>query len=64
MIVCFIDTINNNTSSNKTSESGSSDDINNKILELARQQRMNTEVRRNIFCAIATSDVSIGADPD
>ncbi|XP_045913797.1 nucleolar MIF4G domain-containing protein 1 [Micropterus dolomieu] len=27
-----------------------------KVLELARKQRMNTEVRRNIFCVIMTSE--------
>lgn len=26
------------------------------VLELARKQRMNTEVRRNIFCVIMTSE--------
>ncbi|XP_062955499.1 nucleolar MIF4G domain-containing protein 1 [Cynocephalus volans] len=29
---------------------------NSKILELARKQRMNTDVRRNIFCTIMTSE--------
>lgn len=27
-----------------------------KVLELARKQRMNTDVRRNIFCTIMTSE--------
>lgn len=27
-----------------------------KMLELARKQRMNTDVRRNIFCTIVTSE--------
>lgn len=27
-----------------------------KVLKLARKQRMNTEVRRNIFCVIMTSE--------
>lgn len=27
-----------------------------KVLELAREQRMNTDVRRNIFCIIMTSE--------
>lgn len=31
---------------------------NGNILELARQQRMNTEIRRNIFCIVITSEVS------
>lgn len=27
-----------------------------KVLDLARKQRMNTEVRRNIFCVLMTSE--------
>ena len=27
-----------------------------KVLELAKKQRMNTEVRRNIFCVLMTSE--------
>lgn len=27
-----------------------------KVLELARKQRMNTDVRRNIFCVLMTSE--------
>ena len=27
------------------------------VLELARRQRMNTDVRKNIFCVIMTSEV-------
>ena len=27
------------------------------VLELARRQRMNTDVRKNIFCIIMTSEV-------
>lgn len=27
-----------------------------KVLDLARKQRMNTEIRRNIFCVIMTSE--------
>ncbi|ELW69799.1 Nucleolar MIF4G domain-containing protein 1 [Tupaia chinensis] len=30
--------------------------VSSKILELARRQRMNTDVRRNIFCTIMTSE--------
>lgn len=30
--------------------------VSSKILELARKQRMNTDVRRNIFCTIMTSE--------
>ncbi|XP_034495988.1 LOW QUALITY PROTEIN: nucleolar MIF4G domain-containing protein 1 [Ailuropoda melanoleuca] len=30
--------------------------VSGKILELARKQRMNTDVRRNIFCTIMTSE--------
>ena len=31
---------------------------NTKLLELARKQRMNTDVRKNIFLVIMTSEVS------
>jgi len=27
-----------------------------KVLEMARKQRMNTDVRRNIFCVVMTSE--------
>ena len=27
------------------------------VLELARRQRMNTDIRKNIFCVIMTSEV-------
>lgn len=27
-----------------------------KVLELARKQRMNTDIRKNIFCVIMTSE--------
>lgn len=30
------------------------------ILELAKKQRMNTDVRKNIFCILMTSEVSFG----
>ncbi|XP_062048912.1 nucleolar MIF4G domain-containing protein 1 [Lepus europaeus] len=30
--------------------------VSSKILELARKQRMNTDIRRNIFCTIMTSE--------
>ncbi|XP_068828572.1 nucleolar MIF4G domain-containing protein 1 [Capricornis sumatraensis] len=30
--------------------------VSSKILELARKQRMNTDVRRNIFCTVMTSE--------
>lgn len=30
-----------------------------KLLEIARQQRMNTDVRKNIFCTIMSSEVSV-----
>lgn len=30
--------------------------VSSKMLELARKQRMNTDVRRNIFCTIMTSE--------
>ena len=30
-----------------------------KLLEIARKQRMNTDVRKNIFCAVMSSEVRI-----
>lgn len=33
-----------------------SSQVSAKILELARKQRMNTDIRRNIFCTIMTSE--------
>lgn len=30
------------------------------ILELAKKQRMNTDVRKNIFCILMTSEVGFG----
>lgn len=30
--------------------------VSSKILELARKQRMNTDVRRNIFCTVMTAE--------
>nr|XP_057915916.1 nucleolar MIF4G domain-containing protein 1 [Doryrhamphus excisus] len=36
--------------------SGSEGQYSAKVLELARKQRMNTEVRRNIFCVLMTSE--------
>ena len=35
-------------------------DVSAQVLELARKQRMNTDVRRNIFCILMTSEVSCG----
>ncbi|XP_053409524.1 nucleolar MIF4G domain-containing protein 1 [Nycticebus coucang] len=35
--------------------------VSSKILELARKQRMNTDVRRNIFCTIMTSEDCLDA---
>ena len=32
------------------------------ILDLAREQRMSTDVRKNIFCLIMTSEVSAYTD--
>ena len=29
------------------------------VLDLARKQRMNTDVRKNIFCILMTSEVSL-----
>ncbi len=29
------------------------------LLELAREQRMNTDIRKNIFCLIMTSEVQL-----
>uniref|UniRef100_A0A3Q1HKF9 Nucleolar MIF4G domain-containing protein 1 n=1 Tax=Anabas testudineus TaxID=64144 RepID=A0A3Q1HKF9_ANATE len=42
-----------NTTTKQNSEEGQ---FSTKVLELARKQRMNTEVRRNIFCVIMTSE--------
>ncbi|XP_042366601.1 nucleolar MIF4G domain-containing protein 1 [Plectropomus leopardus] len=42
-----------NTSSKESTAEGQ---FSAKVLELARKQRMNTEVRRNIFCVIMTSE--------
>ncbi|XP_053714338.1 nucleolar MIF4G domain-containing protein 1 [Synchiropus splendidus] len=41
------------TSSKDSSVEGQ---FSNKVLELARKQRMNTDVRRNIFCVLMTSE--------
>ncbi|KAM4606748.1 nucleolar MIF4G domain-containing protein 1 [Polymixia lowei] len=42
---------------NKTSKHGASEgQFSTKVLDLARKQRMNTEVRRNIFCVVMTSE--------
>uniref|UniRef100_H0WHX5 Nucleolar MIF4G domain-containing protein 1 n=2 Tax=Otolemur garnettii TaxID=30611 RepID=H0WHX5_OTOGA len=35
--------------------------VSSKILELARKQRMNTDIRRNIFCTIMTSEDCLDA---
>ncbi|XP_038415760.1 nucleolar MIF4G domain-containing protein 1 isoform X1 [Canis lupus baileyi] len=43
-------------SQQKTLEKHPSETVSKKILELARKQRMNTDVRRNIFCTIMTSE--------
>ncbi|XP_047550552.1 nucleolar MIF4G domain-containing protein 1 isoform X2 [Lutra lutra] len=43
-------------SQQKVSEKPPSGTVSGKILELARKQRMNTDVRRNIFCTIMTSE--------
>ncbi|KAF3703673.1 Nucleolar MIF4G domain-containing protein 1 SGD1 -like protein [Channa argus] len=39
-----------------TKQSTSEGQFSAKVLELARKQRMNTEVRKNIFCVIMTSE--------
>ncbi len=49
---CFYHTVETNRSSTITG-------VSEKILELARKQRMNTDVRRNIFCVIMTSEVHL-----
>ncbi|KAM7390344.1 hypothetical protein PAMA_008493 [Pampus argenteus] len=42
---------------NTTSKQSTADgQFSTKVLDLARKQRMNTEVRRNIFCVIMTSE--------
>ncbi|XP_004403542.1 PREDICTED: nucleolar MIF4G domain-containing protein 1 [Odobenus rosmarus divergens] len=43
-------------SQQKALEKQPSGTVSGKILELARKQRMNTDVRRNIFCTIMTSE--------
>eukprot|EP00064_Thunnus_orientalis_P016660 superscaffoldBa00003353_g16729 len=42
-----------NTTSKQSTAGGQ---FSTKVLELARKQRMNTEVRRNIFCVLMTSE--------
>lgn len=37
-------------------QSASEGQFSQKVLELARKQRMNTEIRRNIFCVLMTSE--------
>ncbi|XP_029002593.1 nucleolar MIF4G domain-containing protein 1 [Betta splendens] len=39
-----------------TTKQSTAGQFSDKVLELARKQRMNTEVRRNIFCVIMTSE--------
>ncbi|XP_073344832.1 nucleolar MIF4G domain-containing protein 1 [Pagrus major] len=48
----MINKAGNETSKHSTAEG----QFSAKVLELARKQRMNTEVRRNIFCVIMTSE--------
>nr|XP_060485408.1 nucleolar MIF4G domain-containing protein 1 [Panthera onca] len=43
-------------SQQKVTEKRPTGTVSGKILELARKQRMNTDVRRNIFCTIMTSE--------
>ncbi|XP_022369702.1 nucleolar MIF4G domain-containing protein 1 isoform X2 [Enhydra lutris kenyoni] len=43
-------------SQQKVTEKPPSGTVSGKILELARKQRMNTDVRRNIFCTVMTSE--------
>ncbi|KAI5775117.1 NOM1 [Gulo gulo luscus] len=43
-------------SQQKIAEKPPSGTVSGKILELAQKQRMNTDVRRNIFCTIMTSE--------
>ncbi|XP_077978502.1 nucleolar MIF4G domain-containing protein 1-like [Glandiceps talaboti] len=47
--------------SEKKQDSVSTNPVGGKILELSRKQRMNTDVRRNIFCIIVTSEDYIDA---
>ncbi|KAM7120777.1 nucleolar MIF4G domain-containing protein 1 isoform 3-T3 [Molossus nigricans] len=44
------------SSQQKASQKPLAGTVSAKILELARKQRMNTDVRRNIFCTIMTSE--------
>ncbi|KAM6214457.1 nucleolar MIF4G domain-containing protein 1 [Rhynchocyon petersi] len=43
-------------SSDKTQQKPLKGMVSSKILDLARKQRMNTDIRRNIFCTIMTSE--------
>ncbi|XP_060104043.1 nucleolar MIF4G domain-containing protein 1 [Heteronotia binoei] len=44
------------SSSNKTQHILPTGKVSSKILELARKQRMNTDIRKNIFCILMTSE--------
>ena len=37
----------------------SSNEEKSKLLEIARQQRMNTDIRKTIFCTIMSSEVGV-----
>ncbi|KAK6492218.1 nucleolar MIF4G domain-containing protein 1-like isoform X1 [Huso huso] len=39
-----------------TQQKQSTGQVSSKILELARKQRMNTDIRRNVFCVLMTSE--------
>lgn len=41
------------------SEDSAVTSYNSDMIELSRQQRMNTDVRRNIFCTVMTSEVNV-----
>ncbi|KAB0397634.1 hypothetical protein E2I00_015986, partial [Balaenoptera physalus] len=44
------------SSQQKTPQKQLTGTVSSKILELARKQRMNTDIRRNIFCTVMTSE--------
>uniref|UniRef100_A0A3B1KA21 Nucleolar MIF4G domain-containing protein 1 n=1 Tax=Astyanax mexicanus TaxID=7994 RepID=A0A3B1KA21_ASTMX len=48
--------ISENNENKTTSQPAKGEQFSAKVLDLARKQRMNTDIRRNIFCVIMTSE--------
>lgn len=48
--------ISENNENKTTSQPAKGEQFSTKVLDLARKQRMNTDIRRNIFCVIMTSE--------